>query len=228
MAKRDRTFLPRRIFIEPLPQLVEITRAKLICPCFDLSYLSLVADLSKHRLKMGIVKKASKLLEGVRRHQNESRSLPFVTDEGPVVSSKGRIGRFFEAQKLRRKATAEVTAEAARGDRRKATMAQRTSLTQETTTRQVQCFRKPRVMAEPQRIQIVEDEEEEEQEEEDDDDDEPIVDDESESEDEVDESVIEDMRKLEESFKGISQKYRLINRIGEGEGTSDHVTQHHV
>ena len=37
------------------------------------------------------------------------------------------------------------------------------------------------------------------------------------SEDEVDESVMEDMHKLEESFKGISQKYRLINRIGEGE-----------
>ncbi|KIW61206.1 hypothetical protein PV05_01360 [Exophiala xenobiotica] len=36
------------------------------------------------------------------------------------------------------------------------------------------------------------------------------------SEDEVDESVMEDMHKLEESFKGISQKYRLINRIGEG------------
>ncbi|OCT47717.1 Cell cycle serine/threonine-protein kinase hsk1 [Cladophialophora carrionii] len=35
-----------------------------------------------------------------------------------------------------------------------------------------------------------------------------------ESEDEVDESVVEDMRRLEESFKGISQKYRLINRIG--------------
>ena len=37
------------------------------------------------------------------------------------------------------------------------------------------------------------------------------------SEDEVDDSVVEDMRRLEESFKGISQKYRLINRIGEGE-----------
>lgn len=36
------------------------------------------------------------------------------------------------------------------------------------------------------------------------------------TEDEVDESVVEDMRRLEESFKGISQKYRLINRIGEG------------
>ena len=37
-----------------------------------------------------------------------------------------------------------------------------------------------------------------------------------ESDDEVDESVVEDMRRLEETFKGISQKYRLINRIGEG------------
>ena len=38
-----------------------------------------------------------------------------------------------------------------------------------------------------------------------------------ETEDDVDESVAEDMRKLEESFKGISTRYRLINRIGEGE-----------
>lgn len=33
---------------------------------------------------------------------------------------------------------------------------------------------------------------------------------------EVDESVREDMRKLEETFPGISERYRLINRIGEG------------
>ncbi|PGH12556.1 CDC7 protein kinase [Helicocarpus griseus UAMH5409] len=33
---------------------------------------------------------------------------------------------------------------------------------------------------------------------------------------ELDESVAEDMRKLENTFKGISSKYRLINRIGEG------------
>lgn len=33
---------------------------------------------------------------------------------------------------------------------------------------------------------------------------------------EVDESVKEDMRKLEETFTGISERYRLINRIGEG------------
>ena len=40
--------------------------------------------------------------------------------------------------------------------------------------------------------------------------------DDDESEDEIDETVAEDMHKLEESFTGISQKYRLINRIGEG------------
>ncbi|KAK2757857.1 hypothetical protein FQN54_004263 [Arachnomyces sp. PD_36] len=39
---------------------------------------------------------------------------------------------------------------------------------------------------------------------------------EDEEEEEVDESVLEDMRKLEESFEGISEKYRMINRIGEG------------
>ena len=40
---------------------------------------------------------------------------------------------------------------------------------------------------------------------------------EEEDEDEdIDESVADDMRHLEESFQGISHKYRLINRIGEG------------
>lgn len=61
-------------------------------------------------------------------------------------------------------------------------------------------------MVDPQHVQIVGDEEEDQSEE----------GYETESEDEVDESVVEDMRKLEESFRGISRKYRLINRIGEG------------
>ena len=38
----------------------------------------------------------------------------------------------------------------------------------------------------------------------------------TESDEELDESVIDDMRKLEESFAGISSRYRLVNRIGEG------------
>lgn len=37
-----------------------------------------------------------------------------------------------------------------------------------------------------------------------------------ESDDEIDESVAEDMQKFEESFRGITRRYRLINRIGEG------------
>lgn len=39
---------------------------------------------------------------------------------------------------------------------------------------------------------------------------------ESEYEEEVDESVREDMAKLEDTFPGISDRFRLVNRIGEG------------
>lgn len=35
-------------------------------------------------------------------------------------------------------------------------------------------------------------------------------------EEEVDESVREDMNKLEDTFPGISDRFRLLNRIGEG------------
>jgi len=37
-----------------------------------------------------------------------------------------------------------------------------------------------------------------------------------EEEEEVDESVREDMNKLEDTFPGISDRFRLVNRIGEG------------
>lgn len=60
----------------------------------------------------------------------------------------------------------------------------------------------------PQPIQLLEDDE--------DDLEEDAFDEYEEDEDDIDDSVAEDMKKLEESFKGISQKYRLINRIGEG------------
>jgi len=33
---------------------------------------------------------------------------------------------------------------------------------------------------------------------------------------EIDELVLEDMQKFEETFKGITKRYRLLNRIGEG------------
>jgi cell division control protein 7 len=35
-------------------------------------------------------------------------------------------------------------------------------------------------------------------------------------EEEVDDSVREDMKKLEDTFPGISDRFRLVNRIGEG------------
>lgn len=41
--------------------------------------------------------------------------------------------------------------------------------------------------------------------------------DEDDTEEEVDESVREEIEKLEKTFVGISQKYRLISRIGEGD-----------
>lgn len=37
------------------------------------------------------------------------------------------------------------------------------------------------------------------------------------SEEEVEEHVAEDIKRFEQSFKNITQRYRLINRIGEGE-----------
>ena len=36
------------------------------------------------------------------------------------------------------------------------------------------------------------------------------------SEEELEQSVAEDMARFEDTFKGISDRYRLINRIGEG------------
>lgn len=37
------------------------------------------------------------------------------------------------------------------------------------------------------------------------------------SEEEVEDAVAEDMARFEESFAGITKRFRLINRIGEGE-----------
>jgi hypothetical protein len=158
---------------------------------------------------MGLVKKASKLIEGVRRQRSELRRPRQSKEEDLNVRSTGRIAKFVAAQKLRRRKSAlEATAEdALLGSVEKEAMAQEVFSAHENDTQQIESFRKTRVMVVPQRIQIVEDKEEEDQSEEGY---------ETESEDEVDESVVEDMRKLEESFRGISRKYRLINRIGEG------------
>lgn len=39
------------------------------------------------------------------------------------------------------------------------------------------------------------------------------------SDDDIDESVAEDIQKFEDSFKGITRRFRIINRIGEGTST---------
>jgi hypothetical protein len=157
---------------------------------------------------MGLVKKASKLFEGVRRQRTELRRPRESKEEDLNVRSTGRIAKFATAQKLRGgKSAVQATAEdALLGTVEKEAMAQEVFSAHENDTQQIESSRKPRAMVDPQRIQIVEDEEEDQSEE----------GYETESEDEVDESVVEDMRKLEESFRGISRKYRLINRIGEG------------
>lgn len=36
------------------------------------------------------------------------------------------------------------------------------------------------------------------------------------SDEELDDDVAEDLRKFQESFRGISKRYKLMNRIGEG------------
>lgn len=41
-------------------------------------------------------------------------------------------------------------------------------------------------------------------------------DEDSQGEEEADKTVKEDMKKLESSFRGISERYKLVNRIGEG------------
>lgn len=52
----------------------------------------------------------------------------------------------------------------------------------------------------------------------------PVVDELEESDQEVEDSVAEDMRRLEESFEGISERFRLINRIGEGMLLASHMS----
>jgi hypothetical protein len=157
---------------------------------------------------MGLVKKASKLFRGVRRQRTELRRPRKSKEEDLNVRSTGRIAKFVAAQKLRRgKSAVEATAEGVLlGTVEKEAMAQEVFSAHKDDMQQIESSRKPRAMVDPQHIQIVEDEEEDQSEE----------GYETESEDEVDESVVEDMRKLEESFRGISRKYRLINRIGEG------------
>lgn len=203
---------PSAIVIESFLLEQAITRSNSVSPCFDLSYLGLVPRPPKHQLEMGFVNKASKLLEGVRRHKHDLQSHQESLEQNLNDQPKGRITRFVAAQRLRRRrmATVQVTMDAPLRNTIKETMAQTIAYTHDNEACHTEYSQVTRDTADNHRVHIVEDEEENEEDLSDDYED-------SESEDEVDESVIEDMRKLEESFRGISRKYRLINRIGEGE-----------
>jgi len=181
---------------------------------------------------MGLVNKANKLLQGVRRRRNELRSPRQLKGEKVNIRSTGGFGRFIAKHKLRRhRLNPEEQTDGKPGDTTKAAMEFEMEYVHEHAIQQMEQPRVSRAIAQPQCIQIaeVEDEEEEDEEEEDEEEDQGEDEgdgeedlsgeenDDDESGDEVEESVIEDMRKLEESFRGISRKYRLINRIGEGD-----------
>ena len=99
------------------------------------------------------------------------------------------------------------------GKRKKARMGQNAILIHEDNDVQARSGQKLRKMESRRQLGLVPDEEDELQEMEGE---ETSSEASIETEEDVDESVAEDMRKLEESFKGISTKYRLMNRIGEG------------
>jgi hypothetical protein len=192
--------------------------------CFDISYLGLVECHSKHQSKMGFVKRTSKLLEGVRGHKEDLQGPKKAKQEDAKAKTR-RAGKLFALQKPRRRtATRDTTEGTLLRSQKAATMVQGTVPTHETGTHLIGAFQKPRKMADTQRIPIVVEEEQEQDQAEEGSDD--LY--ESESEGEVDESVVDDMHKLEESFKGISRKYRLINRIGEGDSLPHSTTKQPV
>lgn len=190
-------------------------------PCFDLSYLGLARSTilrSKHYPEMGLVKKASQLWQGARRHKKDSRGSKDDIEIGVKVAPKGKVAKFLAEKKLRlQKANRDTAEEESAEDKERTLMTRGVLSIHDLNDHMMEDSHKLRVIAKEQRIHIVEDDDEE---------DKTDESDEGESEDEVDESVIEDMRKLEENFKGISLKYRLLNRIGEGSTIPSLLTKH--
>ena len=161
---------------------------------------------------MGLVKKASALFDGLRRHRKDGRSSRGSKE--PEVKSIG--GTKEEApgapqsrpHRLRlRSGTAGAVVSSEQGE----TMAHTAPSSQQNREKSSHRANQCPAMEVPRPIQpVVEDGNHLEEETDDGYEDE-------EDEDDIDDSVAEDMKKLEESFKGISQQYRLINRIGEGD-----------
>jgi hypothetical protein len=159
---------------------------------------------------MGLVKRASTLFEGFRRHRNDGRSSrrPNEPDVKPTaVRKEEKPG--VPASEPRRLRLRPRRAVAIAPSEETDTMAQTATFSQQNQDRTSHRAYHNSAMEERRPIQLVEDEEDGLEGEE-------ASDEYEDDEDDIDDSVAEDMKKLEDSFKGISQKYRLINRIGEG------------
>lgn len=167
---------------------------------------------------MRLAQKASGLLKGLRAKQTGERRRYGKEKYKADFSENARIAELKRKEKEKeqsksrypRRAADKVIATAA--GKRRGNMAHAAIAIHEDVPETSQPSRTLRRMSAHRRPQPTDDDES--------DQDEAAFDD-TDSEDEPDDSVMEDMRKLEENFEGISQKYRLINRIGEGRYSSN-------
>ena len=159
---------------------------------------------------MGLGKKASALFDGLRRHRNDGRSSRRPNEpEVKLIGGKAEDNLGVPASEPRRLRLRSRRAAIAPSKQAEA-MAQTIDPAQQKHFELSHGAYQYSAVQERRSIQLVEEEEEDLEEEtyggyE-----------EEEEEEDIDNSVAEEMKKLEENFKGISQKYRLINRIGEG------------
>lgn len=158
---------------------------------------------------MGLKKKASVLLDAIRRHRRDGRGTGSSHDLQLKLSQGTTLKGNAPKSELRSLRSGATRAGAIAGSDEGRSMGHDQVQTYTGHERRDRAGYSKRSMETVPKIHLVEDEEEVMDEEE-------PSDEYDEDEDEVDDSVAEDMRKLEENFKGISQKYRLINRIGEG------------
>jgi hypothetical protein len=164
---------------------------------------------------MPLSKKASRVYQALRGHKKERAKdvQPRPLRELRTLSDQAGTGGASELPKSQRVPEATVTTYNT-GKKRRGTMGQNAVVVHEDSDTQI---RPHKLRKTESRRQIrAPDERDELQEVADGDTSSEASDD---SDDNVDESVAEDMRKLEESFKGISHRYRLINRIGEGKSS---------
>ena len=173
---------------------------------------------------MTLAKKASAFFRRIRRHKNERRSTRNATLEEVELRSSGKstCSNPLTVEKLKSRSVSSKEGAVAEAIQHKHAMTLGAFTIHEDQSLKFHRCGNEDAMDNDQSLHLVDDDDDDNEDEDDEEEGEreggeDITSDEyDESEDEVDESVLEDMRRLEESFKGISQKYRLINRIGEG------------